>query len=172
MTNKLKVFCTDHGRWRAGLQVAGPNDYIDATGPVETMRAREAIHQSSFDPRDLATITVAFDEAWSAVANSFSTALAKKAARLVLANAMLACATRGGLEPTMLKRAGLTALAERYPRRVTRSSPAYLVMLVDQNRATIARSQNDIGRLWNSIHRADAAIRKSMALLRVGSRAL
>jgi hypothetical protein len=133
------------------------------------MQAREVIRRSCFDPKVLAVIGTAFDEVWSAVAYGFDTALAKEAARLVLANAILAHATSVSIEPSALKRAGLAVLAERYPRQVTRAGPAYLAALIDQSRATVARSQIDIRRLRDSVHSAEAAIQRSMALLHTGS---
>src|SRR5262245_39815020 len=120
------------------------------------MKAREAIRKASFEPKDLAVIGAAFDETWAEVAHCFDTLLAREAARLVLANAILECATNVIIELSTLKHAGLSALTHRYPRQVTRSSAACISVLVEGSRIAVARSQVHIQFLKGSILRADA----------------
>jgi hypothetical protein len=129
------------------------------------MKARQAISSASFEPRELATIGTAFDDAWAGVAHHFATVLAKDAARLVLANAVLDRASSGAVQYGPLKRAGLAALADRYPSQLPRSSPVYFVALIEESKETIANSRVRIAQLQASIGRARVAIRKSLDLL-------
>ena len=130
------------------------------------MKAREAIRKASFEPKDLAVIGRAFDETWAAVASCFDTPLAKTAARLVLANAILGHATKVSVEPSDLRRAGLAVLIAKYPRQVSTSHAAYLFALIAATQSAVASSQIHIDALRASVRRADSAIRRSVTLLR------
>ena len=74
------------------------------------------IEGPSFGPDALRTIGQAFDQAWADVDDTFTTPMAKEAARLFLANAILAVATNDSRDIDALRRHGLGALARKYPR--------------------------------------------------------
>ena len=76
------------------------------------------IEGASFGPDTLKVIGQAFDQAWADVDDAFPTPLAKKAARLFLANALLALATADSRDVGALRLYGMQALAVKYPRVV------------------------------------------------------
>src|SRR5262245_17212117 len=101
------------------------------------MKARAARRGASFEPRDLAVVGAAFDQSWAVVEACFSTASAE-AARLVLANAILAHAKTGHIDLRSLKRFGLYVLEMSYPGQIPAS--AYLTAVVDGSRDAVVRS--------------------------------
>ena len=70
----------------------------------------------SFGPDALRATGQAFDQAWADVDDTCTTPMAKEAARLFLANAILAVATNDSRDVDALRRHGLGALARKYPR--------------------------------------------------------
>jgi hypothetical protein len=83
------------------------------------LKARELIDSAAFGPDTLKVIGKAFDEAWASIAGNFEeNPLAVQAARLKLANAMLAEAKANGHHNVeTLKSAALQAMALSYRRR-------------------------------------------------------
>jgi len=68
------------------------------------MKARRLIEGASFDPAELAILGQAFDQAWEQLGPSVSSrATAVEAARLKLANAVLAAAKAGPIEIERIK---------------------------------------------------------------------
>jgi hypothetical protein len=67
------------------------------------MEARKAIHNASYGPSELKALGEAFDDAWLRVAPSISSrAAAVDAARLKLADILLALAKQGNFDPKWL----------------------------------------------------------------------
>lgn len=80
------------------------------------MKARQLLSEGSFDPETLKAVCQAFDEAWAGMANSYgSNPLSVESARLRLANAVLAVASKYGSDVAALKAAALQHLAINYP---------------------------------------------------------
>ena len=80
------------------------------------MRARALIRRSSFGPETIKLMCQALDLAWADVANIFDKPLAREAARLVMANAILDIArTRKTLDLAELRLAAHLAVSVRYP---------------------------------------------------------
>jgi hypothetical protein len=76
------------------------------------MKASRLISGATFGPEALKVITQAFDDAWSEIAKNFAgDMLSTEAARLRLANAILANAREDSRDPEALKNAGLQAMA-------------------------------------------------------------
>jgi len=76
------------------------------------MKARHLVGSSSFGPEALKGITQAFDDAWNSIAaNVGKNPLAIEAARLKLANIILAIVQNDGGDPEQLKRAALELMA-------------------------------------------------------------
>jgi len=77
------------------------------------MKARHLLGSSSFGPEALKGITQAFDDAWNSIAAKIgNNPLAIEAARLKLANIILAIAQNEGGDPEQLKRAALDLMAK------------------------------------------------------------
>ena len=76
------------------------------------VEARTVIASASLRPEELSTLFQAFDEAWEQVAYSFSSPLEVAAARLRMANAILAQA-KYGVDFGGLKQAALDVIADR-----------------------------------------------------------
>lgn len=77
------------------------------------MEARHLIGSASFGPETLKCITHAFDEAWRSIAPDFGdNRLAIEAARLRLANVILAVAQDDRSSPAQIKHAALQIMAE------------------------------------------------------------
>ena len=77
------------------------------------MRARHLIGGASFGPEALKGITQAFDDAWNSIAADFgNNPLAIEAARLKLANVILAIAHDDRADPEEIKRAALQVMAK------------------------------------------------------------
>jgi hypothetical protein len=77
------------------------------------MKARHLIGSSSFGPEALKGITQAFDDAWKSISANFGdNPLAIEAARLKLANIILALAQNEGGDPDQLKRGALELIAK------------------------------------------------------------
>jgi hypothetical protein len=77
------------------------------------MKARHLIGSACFGPEALKVITQAFDDAWNSIAADFgNNPLAIEAARLKLANIILAIAQNEGGDPEQLKRAALMLMAK------------------------------------------------------------
>jgi hypothetical protein len=77
------------------------------------MEARHLIGSASFGPETLKVIIQAFDDAWNSVAADFGTnPLAIEAARLKLANVILAIAQSDATNPEQIKRAALQVMAK------------------------------------------------------------
>ena len=83
------------------------------------MKAPELIDDAAFGPDTLKVIGQAFDEAWASIAGSFDESpLAVEAARLKLANAILAAAKANGAnDVATLKNAALQAVVLAYRNR-------------------------------------------------------
>ena len=79
------------------------------------MKARQMIEGAAFGPEALRVMGQALDEAWDEVAGSFDNEIARHAARLVLAGAILAKATNASRDVEELKYAGRRALVLKYP---------------------------------------------------------
>jgi hypothetical protein len=79
------------------------------------MKARQIVESGSFGPDTLKVAYQAFDEAWASIAAHFGTdPMAIEAARIKLANAILAVSKDGSRDPNALKRAALAILARDY----------------------------------------------------------
>lgn len=77
------------------------------------MKARHLLGSSSFGPEALKGITQAFDDAWNSIAPDFGgNPLAIEAARLKLANVILAIAQNDRSNPEQIKRAALQIMAK------------------------------------------------------------
>lgn len=77
------------------------------------MKARHLIGSASFGPEALKGITQALDDAWSSIAADFgNNPLAIEAARLKLANIILAIAQDDTSSPEQIKSAALQAMAK------------------------------------------------------------
>jgi hypothetical protein len=77
------------------------------------MKARHLIGSSSFGPEALKGITQAFDDAWNVIAADVGkNPLAIEAARLKLANIILALVQNHGGDPEQLKRTALELMAK------------------------------------------------------------
>jgi hypothetical protein len=77
------------------------------------MKARHLVGSSSFGPEALKGITQAFDDAWNSIAADVGkNPLAIEAARLKLANIILALVQNHGGDPEQLKRAALELMAK------------------------------------------------------------
>jgi len=129
-----------------------------------SMKALQVLRSASFGPGELTVICSAFDQAWSAVAHHFHTALSIEAARLVLANAILGHAAHNRFDAHELMNVGLSALAGKYRIPVAERS-ADLYKAVAATRAAIERSKSDIERMIASVRSADGAIRRSAEML-------
>jgi DNA repair ATPase RecN len=130
------------------------------------MKALAKLRNSAFGPADVATMGRAFQEVWAAIGGRFNAPLASEAARLVLANAILAYATNIRVEASELRQAGLAALSRKYPHQV-KGCRMYLAAVTKETRSSIDRSRTHIVQLAASIQRAHAAIEASTALMRV-----
>src|SRR5262245_2304618 len=83
--------------------------------PGDTMKARQLVDSGSFGPETLKVARLAFDEAWASVASHFgSDAMVIEAARVKLANAILAMCHEEMGDPVALKKAALGMLARDY----------------------------------------------------------
>ena len=72
------------------------------------MKARQLIGNASYDPKTLAILFKAFDDAWAHLAPRFSAnALAIEAARLKLASIILSLGTADSTDAEQLKSAAL-----------------------------------------------------------------
>jgi hypothetical protein len=79
------------------------------------MKARQIVESGSFGPDTLNVAYQAFDEAWASIAAHFGTdPMAIEAARIKLANAILAVSKDDSRDPHALKRAALAILARDY----------------------------------------------------------
>ena len=79
------------------------------------MKARQIVESGSFGPDTLKVAYQAFDEAWASIAAHFGTdPMAIEAARIKLANAILAVSKDGSRDPNALKQAALAILARDY----------------------------------------------------------
>ena len=77
------------------------------------MRARHLMGTASFGPETLKGITQAFDDAWNSIAPNFgNNALSIEAARLKLANIILALVQDDSSSPAQIKRAALQVMAK------------------------------------------------------------
>jgi hypothetical protein len=82
------------------------------------MKARQLVTGASFGPAALKVAGEAFDLAWEAIAANYGNdKRAIEAARLDLANAVLAVATEDSVDPVQVKNAALERLALDYPSR-------------------------------------------------------
>jgi len=79
------------------------------------MKVPHVIEGALFGPEAIRAIGQAFDQAWADVDDTFMTPLAKEAARLFLANGILAVATDDSRDVDALRSQGLGALARKYP---------------------------------------------------------
>jgi hypothetical protein len=79
------------------------------------MKARQLIEGASFGPEALNVIGKAFDLAWADVEHAFPTPLAKDAARLTIANGILANASDDSRDVEELRMHGHRALMMAYP---------------------------------------------------------
>jgi hypothetical protein len=76
------------------------------------MKARQLIGSASYGPDQLKVLFEAFDQAWEAMAVDVEDdPAAIEAARLKLANTILALAGKGDLDPAQLKNAALQLLS-------------------------------------------------------------
>jgi hypothetical protein len=75
------------------------------------MRARQLIDGAAFGPEALKAIGAAFDAAWSEIADRYDEPHAIEAARLMLANAILAIAPEDSRDAAELKDMALRRLA-------------------------------------------------------------
>jgi hypothetical protein len=80
------------------------------------MQARRIIEGAAFGPEIIRAAGVAFDSAWSEVADRFDTST-HAAVREVLATAIIAAAREDSIDPDPLRRAGLNAMARAFPDR-------------------------------------------------------
>lgn len=80
----------------------------------------QLVEGATFGPEALKAMGQAFDQAWADVDDTFTTLLAKTAARLHLANAIFAVATDERHDVDTLRSHGLQALALKYPLSVRR----------------------------------------------------
>lgn len=79
------------------------------------MKARQLVESGSFGPDTLKAACQAFDEAWQSVASHFGTDPAViEAARVKLANAILAASNEANRDPSELKARALAILAGVY----------------------------------------------------------
>jgi hypothetical protein len=79
------------------------------------MKARELVESGSFGPDTLKAAYQAFDEAWQSVAAHFGSDPAEiEAARMRLANAILAVSKDDSRDPSEIKTAALAILARSY----------------------------------------------------------
>jgi DhnA family fructose-bisphosphate aldolase class Ia len=78
---------------------------------------------AAYGPQSVKAMGQAFDEAWILIASQFGTPEETEIARLLLAEAILSAATKGGCDVVALKAGALQALAMDYPYR-SRSRPA------------------------------------------------
>jgi len=79
------------------------------------MKARQIVESGSFGPETLKVARAAFDEAWASVAGHFGNdPLLIEAARVKLANAVLANCHEEMGDPMALKQAALGALARHF----------------------------------------------------------
>jgi hypothetical protein len=106
---------------------SAPAPFIEAGGVSsvgDDLKARELIDSAAFGPDTLKVIGQAFDEAWDSVAGNFEeNPLAIQAARLKLANAILAEAKANPHDDVeTLKNAALQAVALSYRRRDERGA--------------------------------------------------
>lgn len=76
------------------------------------MKAQRRLYGASYGPETMKVITQAFDAAWAEIANEVEdNRLGVEAARLKLANAVLANAKENSRDPETLKNAALFTLA-------------------------------------------------------------
>jgi hypothetical protein len=80
------------------------------------VKARQLIAGASYGPETLAVIGQAFDGAWAEIAHQFHDPLEIEAARLRLANAILAVAKQDSRNTEELKKLALQAMASQYRR--------------------------------------------------------
>jgi hypothetical protein len=69
---------------------------------------------AAYGPQSVKAMGQAFDEAWLLIAQNFSTPEETEIARLLLAEAILSVATKGGCDVVALKSDALQALAMDY----------------------------------------------------------
>jgi hypothetical protein len=83
--------------------------------PEDLMKARQIVESGSFGPETLKVAYQAFDEAWQCIASSIGNdPVSIEAARVKLANAILAVCQEQSRDPHALKTAALAILARDY----------------------------------------------------------
>jgi hypothetical protein len=83
--------------------------------PEDLMKARQIVESGSFGPETLKVAYQAFDEAWQSVARCIGNdPVSIEAARVKLANAVLAVCQEKSRDPSALKTAALAILARDY----------------------------------------------------------
>ena len=80
------------------------------------VKASQLIARASYGPESLKVIGQAFDGAWAEIAHRFHSPLEIEAARLRLANAVLAVAKQDSRNPEELKSLALQTMTSKYRR--------------------------------------------------------
>ena len=80
------------------------------------MKASQLMARASYGPESLKVVGQAFDGAWAAIGHHFRGPLEIEAARLRLANAILAVAKQDSRNPEELKNLALEAIGLKYRR--------------------------------------------------------
>jgi hypothetical protein len=87
------------------------------------VKAHQLIAGASYGPETLKVIGQTFDGAWAEIAHQFHSPLEIEAARLRLANAILAVAEQDSRDPEELKNLALQAMTLTYRRLRSASQP-------------------------------------------------
>src|SRR5262245_42652478 len=115
--------------------------------------------------RALAVAGAAFDQAWEEIKLEFDRPLARQAARLALANAILAIATDESQDVAELKWAAIEALNRRRPLSTAWHAHQLSLQAISDTRLAIASSRTQLKDLRASIGLTRATVEASLALL-------
>src|SRR5262245_18795466 len=121
--------------------------------------------RSTFGPQALATIGAAFDQAWQEVECYFTGPLSHQAARLILANAILAHATDESRDPKSLMWVGICELARRRYLDTPTSPRQRALSAIVESQSLISASRTKLKDLRASARSARKSIDETSALL-------
>ena len=115
--------------------------------------------------RAFAVVGAAFDQAWEEIKLDFDLQLSREAARLMLANEILAIVTDDSRDVAELKRAAILGLTRRLHRSAPWIARHQMRRAIADTRAAIATSRTELEDLRASIRGTRAAVEQSLALL-------
>jgi hypothetical protein len=129
------------------------------------VRIRPLITSGEFGPRALAIIGTAFDQAWQAVESFFTGPLSRQAARLILANAILADATDDSCDPRSLAWIGIHELARRGYLGIPQTPRQRALLAIVESQRLVSVSRAELRYLRTSARSARKSVERTSALL-------